>query len=869
MNYASFKTLSLVTFLAVGTHAAAQSTEPTKKESRKSKRGAKTEVVTPAPAPAEKNGYASLLKSPQKQSAGMMNLYYKNQKLYMEIPMQLMEKEMLLASTISEISDNLDGLVGSKPQDPLYVKWIHSDSSLLLVKLESNNITDNDANISDALAKNNLGAILKIFPVQAYNADKSTAVIDVTDYFLNDIKELSPFGAFSMYRGAGYRVSESFKRDRSFIGTFKSFGDNLMIKSHLSYENTLSNDKRTLVKDKPVTVVLTRTLLLLPSTAIRPRKADPRIGVFTTRKTLFTAANNKSEAVYFANRWNLVPKDEAAFAKGQLTEPVQPIIFYIDSDFPAAWKPAIREAVNSWQKPFEKIGFKHAIIAKDFPVNDSTFDPDNLKYNCIRYQPAAVANAIGPSWVDPRSGEIINASVYAFHDIAKLLNNWMFVQTAQTDAAVRSKELPQDLLMDGIKYVIRHEVGHCLGFMHNMGASSAIPVDSLRSPSFTQKYGTTYSIMDYARFNYVAQPGDYQRGVKLTPPEFGIYDEYAVDWSYSYYPASVSAEKEAKQQAAKITAKAGDPRYRYGAQQGIPFDPSAQTEDLGDDAMKASNYGVKNLQYIMQNLHNWLGKTDKDYTYRQEIWNNILSQYVRYVNHVYANLGGMYVFEKYAGDPVPMYQSVPRAKQVAAMNWMLQQLRDLDWIENKAVLQEMSLVGTPSMVLRKQMIEALLQAPQKVYLSALRSNEKNPLTSEEVMKTLYTEVWGSTVKNATPNVTDRELQKAYVSALIKQSKLGSGTGASNALAFNGTFQAPIEGLQEEWACGHNHGVTASRDAFGGGSVQFALSPSMEATYFAALKNCQTLLRGAVAKTSDLQTRMHYRFLLEQIEKTLK
>ncbi len=861
MNIKPLRNLTLFTALAVSTVTYAQKGEPAGKNGSSPKDSAVT----------EKSGYAALVKSAQRQASGLMNIYYKNQKLYLEIPMSVLGKDMLLASTISEISDNMDGLVGSKPQQPLHIRWMHSDSSMLLCKMESNDIASPDElNIRKALEKNNLGAVLKIFPVYAYNPGKTTAIIDVTDYFLGDIKELSPFGDFSMYRSSGFKISESFKKERSYFGTFKSFPDNVMIKSHLAYENTISDTKRTLAKDRPVAVVLTRTLLLLPEQAQRPRKADARIGIFTTRKTQFSSVTNRTETVYFANRFNLVPKDPAAHAAGKLSEPVKPIVFYIDSDFPESWKPAIRTAVESWQKPFEKIGFKHAVIAKDFPAADSTFDPDNLKYNCVRYTPAAIMNAIGPSWVDPRSGEIINASVYVFHDVVKLLNNWIFVQTGQTDPRVRAKDLPQDVLMEGISYVIRHEVGHCLGLMHNMGSSSAIPTDSLRSASFTAKYGTTYSIMDYARFNYVAQPGDMQKGVKLTPPLFGVYDEYAIDWNYSYYGPEVSAAKEQTLQAAKIASKAADIRFRYGAQQGQnAFDPSSQTEDLGDDAVKASVYGVKNLKYIMAHLHEWMATTDKDYTHREELWNRVLGQYVNYINHVYSNVGGFYVNEKHEGDPRPMYASVPRARQEAAFDWMMAQLKDLDWLENKQVLQEMTLVGTPSMVLRKQIIEALVQAPAKVDLSAQKSTEKNPLTSEEVIKKLYRQVWATTLKNGICDVTDREMQKAYVTALIKQSKLmPASTGAANGLqendAFSGSFK--LAGFEtHEPACLHPEHY----QAFGGGGVRFNLSPSLEASCYAQLKNCQALLKGAVVKTTHVTTRMHYRLLLDQIEKTFK
>ncbi len=388
------------------------------------------------------------------------------------------------------------------------------------------------------------------------------------------------------------KSSQTFKRDRSYLTGIKSFDDNVMIKSSLSYETSLSDGKRTLVKEKPFTAVVTRTFLLLPEMPVRPRIADERIGIFTTGKNLITEAGNKMDKVYFANRFRLEPNNPQAFRNGQLTEPVKPIIFYIDNDFPASWKPAIRAAVNDWQLAFEKIGFKNAILAMDYPEKDSSFDPDNLKFNCIRYSPTPVANAMGPSWVDPRSGEIINASVYVFHDVVKLLNNWIFVQTAAVDKDVRKVNLPDSNKMAGLQYVLRHEIGHCLGFMHNMGASATIPVDSLRSPSFTQEHGTTYSIMDYARFNYVAQPGDKERGVKLTPPMFGIYDYYLVDFNYRYFDNSVSPEMEKRELDKLVSSRIADPRYRYGAQ-GMNIDPRTQTEDLGDDAIKASQYGIK------------------------------------------------------------------------------------------------------------------------------------------------------------------------------------------------------------------------------------------------------------------------------------
>lgn len=822
--------------------------------------------------------YQRLLANPQKMAKGLMNLYYVKSKLYLEVPVKLMEKNLLLASTISEISDNYDGIVGSKPA-PMQVQFSLQDSSLLLRKIEVNTIAPaTDNNIRQALDRNSIPAIIKIFPVQAFNADRSTAVIDVTDYFIGDNKDLSPFNIFSIYGAYGLKSSQSFKRDRSYLTDIKSFEDNLLIKSSLSYETSLSDGKRTLAKEKPFTAVVTRTFLLLPETPVRPRIADERIGIFTTGKKLISEGANKMDEVYFANRFRLEPKDAQAFRNGQLTEPVKPIIFYIDTDFPASWKPAIKAAVNDWQLAFERIGFKNAIMAMDYPVSDSTFDPDNLKFNCIRYSPTPVANAMGPSWVDPRSGEIINASVYVFHDVVKLLNNWIFVQTAAADKDVRTTTLPDAYKLAGLQYVLRHEVGHCLGFMHNMGASATIPVDSLRSPSFTQQHGTTYSIMDYARFNYVAQPGDKERGVKLTPPMFGIYDFYLVDFNYRYFDNSVSPEAEKRELDKLVSSKMADPRYRYGAQ-GMNIDPRTQTEDLGDDAIKASQYGIKNLKLIMQQLNSWVGAQDKDLTYRQEIWNNILSQYVRYINHVLANIGGIYVNEKHANDPVLLFQSVPRAKQQKAIDFLLNELKELDWLEDKQVLENFTLMGTPATVLRSQIMEALLQTPISVNLSAIRSTEKDPLTPKEVMQQLYKYAWGKTQQFKALSNSEKEIQKSYVKSMLKESKLVAAKGGATAIsddAITDVKGIQLPGMQDTdlQGCAHLEAQQpqSAKDfagAFGGFSVNFSMAPALESQYYMQLVQCRQLLGAAIGKTADKETVMHYRLLLHQIDKALK
>lgn len=825
---------------------------------------AKADSIKAAP----KQGYATLLKNPKKIAKGFVNIYYVKEKLYLEIPMSLLEKDMLLASTISETSDNLNGVVGSKPQAPIQVRFKKVDSTLLLTKIVKDAFApESDLNLINALNKNSTGAIMEKFPIKAFSPKDSAMVIDVTDFFLNDNKLLSPFGMFRMNAGGTMKSTESFKKDRSFLGEIKSFDDNATIKTHLSYEYTLQQANTIYAKDKPFTTVMTHSFLRLPDQPVRPRKADGRVGVFYTGKYKFSNEVNKTEIVYYANRFNLVPKDVAAYKRGEKVEPVKPIVFYVDSDFPLAWRETVKGAINDWQLAFEAIGFKNAVIAMDYPKDDPSFDPDNLKYNCVRYSPTPVANAMGPSWVDPRSGEIINASVYVFHDIVKLLNNWMFVQISPSDTAVRNVTLPEQYKLDGIKYVIRHEIGHCLGFMHNFGASSSIPVESLRSAAFTKKYGTTYSIMDYARFNYVAQPGDKERGVQLSPPTFGLYDYYAVSWNYQWFDQKeVSAAKEEAVLAKMVAEKAGDKRYRYGAQ-GKGLDPSSQSEDLGDDAVKASEYGVKNLKYIMANLNKWVGKQDNDFEYRVEIWDEVLAQLVRYINHVHANVGGIITNEKLVGDPQPLYEVVSREKQLAALDFVIKIHEDLDWLENPDLLKNLPLMGTPATLLRSQIAEVLMQTPNIVSLASLKSKEKNPFTPEQAVDMMFDLAWKPTKENKVPTAAQIALQKAFLKTGIATSKLiPAGRAAFTAIA--------DQGMDLTHDCNLIHAderlfsKTGEIGIMGRTSVSFNLAPSLESVYFVKLKELKDILETAVKDNKDKKTNAHYQLMLSQLNKVL-
>ena len=873
----------LLSLLCIGIVCSADAKSKKKQSEKKS---AKTETS----APKKKSPYDKLLGEKHPQAQGLINLHRVKDKLYFELPVDLLGKRMILGSTVTEISDPGDATVGSQPQEPLLIYFTQIDSTVQM-RQEYNVSVSENPNIAKAIEKSNIGAIREVFKIEAWNADSTAVVFDVTKVFVGDYKDLSPLDPYGANTYGGYFTrSARFQSDKSFLGEFKAFEDNVMIRSHLSYECDIRAGNGYLEYKKPVTAQVTRTLILLPEEPMEPRKADPRLGIFPSYRLKFGGDENRAKYIYFANRWKLEPQDPEAFNRGELVEPVTPIVFYMDSAFPEFWAKNLTEGVLRWNSAFEKIGFKNAVQVKPFPTKeeDPEFDPDNIKYSCIRYSPVWTANAMGPSWTDPRTGQILNASVYVYHNLVKLLYNWRFVHTAAADASVRSDKLPDDVMADALKYVAAHEVGHCLGFMHNMGASSTIPVDSLRSPSFTRKYGTTYSIMDYARNNYVAQPGDVERGVSLTPPEIGIYDDFLIKWSYSPLPGKSQAERD------KIVTEwadnaAKDRRFRYGKQQiYVRLDPSAQSEDLGDDAMKASNYGISNLKLIMANMNKWFDDKgqDRDFTLRASLYNEVIQQYVRYLNHVYTNIGGAYLTERYAGDPTPTYEFVPKEKQKRAVQFLMDQAKDLAWLDNKELMKNFQLIGSPQMDLQAEIVDRIMGCAAKLGLAEVKA--ANTYTAQECMNDIYQYVWASTLKGKNPSVLDRRLQQQFVKSLISKN---SSSGSSNMIMIGITdfdgIDAPSYikeksiqdygvGARELYSEFNDFGnkrpmLRHPEEVSGFGylvAVNYDSAPSTEYLYYGLLQKSISLLRTKQHVASP-EARNHYQLLLLQLEKAMQ
>lgn len=821
---------------------------------------------------------------------GLIILHKMDNKIYFELPLSLLGKDMLIGSTVTEITNNGFANVGEKPHEPMHVMFTRTDSTINLRQVTCAYMSK-DRNLQERIKTSMMPAIIENLAIKAYSPDSTAVVIDMTNFLLSDNEQLNPFSAYAPVTWSGAWIEKEFKRNNSQIAKIKAFDDNVSVQSSLTYSVSLRDKRSYYWYKEPFTAVMTRTFLLLPEEPMRPRLADPRINIFWQGYSEFSNEGNGMKPLYYANRWRLEPKDEAAYRRGELVEPKKPIVFYIDNAFPEMWKPYMKYAVEVWQKAFENIGFKNAIIAKDFPTDDPEFDPDNLKYSCIRYSPSSVANAMGPSWTDPRTGEIINASVYVYHNVIKLVQDWRFLHTAAVDSDVRKVVLDDEIIGDCIRYVVSHEVGHCLALMHNMSASAAIPVDSLRSPSFTQKYGTTYSIMDYARNNYVAQPGDKEKGVRLTPPELGLYDMFSISWLYRPLLDAKTPEDEVPTLSKWISEKSGNLAYRYGKQQfRTRLDPSSVEEDLGDDAMKAGVYGIKNLKIILANLNGWVGKDDPDYRFRLNMYNEVIYQYFRYLNNVLMNIGGIYMNERYDGDVLPSYTVVPRKDQRRAVKFLLDQMKDMDWLDAKEMQEGYPLRGNIASYLQDEIFFAMIKQIGNVMICASKSLGEDVYTAEDYMKDIYDYVWVPTQQGKTLTSIEKLMQINLLTTIMDQAGVVSEQkGPPFALAGNmiripevmkeqsraayGLISEEFAGIYsnlERLVPFESEDLLRQAERMGFDSYVGVTAPYIPTghIYFDVLKKTLSLLKSKV-NTGSTDTKQHYKLLIYKIEKALK
>lgn len=715
--------------------------------------------------------YKSLLKN-AKTVSGIFKVHQVETDYYFEIPFKLMDKDFLLVNKISSVPLAINEAGVNKgmnyenkvirfhPNKLAKTVWVKT----LVPQVES---PAGDA-ITQSVKDNFGGSVIESFKIEAYSPDSSAVVIKVNKVFDGTEKSFN-----DVFNGIGLGTSP--KAALSAIEHIKSFPQNVVVRSLLS--TSVTEGQSTIA----ISVAVTTNLLLLPEKPMKPRFGDDRVGYFSTPRWYFSDSQQKLETRELITKWNLVPKqaDRARYLKGELVEPEKPIIYYVDPSTPRQWVPYIVEGIHDWQKAFEAAGFKNAIQAK--LVTDTTdFDGDDVRYSVVTYAASPKSNAMGPSVVDPRSGEILESDVIWWHNVMTSLQYWMRVQTGTIDTGARKNNFSEEQMGHAIRFVSSHEIGHTLGLKHNMGSSFAYPVDSLRSANYTAKMGgTAPSIMDYARFNYVAQPED---KVTNITPQIGVYDKYAIAWGYRWLDTQ-DPRKDLEVQKEWIAKHKNDPLYHYGEQQSSlnVVDPRAQSEDLGDNAMKAGEYGIKNLKRLVPQILSWSAEPGDSYYQAGKLYMATVWQWNTYADHVMANIGGYYLENPVEGDGKKAYTPVPKAIQQNAINYLKKEIFNLpDWLFNPELLSKTFAIKDtplgpyeygPYNLKREQqygLMYSLVSDERLLRLLEMESihGKDNVYTVSQLLKEVRGAAFKSTLNGKSLSLDERMTEQNYVDVLL-------------------------------------------------------------------------------------------------------
>ena len=804
----------------------------------------------------------------------VVNVIAKGDTFYVEMPVELMGREFLVTNRLQKVQQELNdagvnkGIVYQNQSLTFEV-----DSLFKNVTIRQQRVTPevpSDDAIKASVDNNYVNPILARVKIDAVSPLKKSVVFQVNELFngsnscINDL-----FNNINL----GTSVISNLSR----IIDIKAFESNLTATAELT---TKVIEGRSSVN---VTSVVSSTLTLLPKEPMMAREESNRVGYFTVSKLKYTDKQQEVEHKHYVTRWRLEPMDKEAYMRGELVEPVKPIVFYVDKAMPANLMPYIEQGILEWNVAFEKAGFKNAVQVAEY-TDSIAAEGDDMKYSVLTHAASTKANAMGPSTIDPRSGEILEADIIWWHNVQSLLKEWIVVQTAAVNPAARNHHLlPDSLMGDAARFVACHEVGHSLGLRHNMRASAAYPVDSLRSASFTSKIGgTSSSIMDYARFNYIAQPQD---GVKVMSPHIGPYDIMAIEWGYRWYPS----EEEAKIALDKLLKEHNQPLYRYSETQSArtAIDPRAMSEDLGDNAMKAARLGIENLKRVVPNIVDWTktGEPSQTYDDAAKLYAGVLFQWSLYHYHVMANIGGIYLENTIVGDGQKTFEFVEKERQKDAVQFLLDDVLGYpQWLFGAEITDYTYFLRNTPVGLIEEHPHFFLRNQQNYVLWDLLSNERimrmleneykngeNAFTAYEMMDMLHNHIFALTKKGKKLDVMQRSLQKSFVDALITAADKGQGLKLNKNLAEKYEHHPLLDDATKRCICSEEsmvqRGLSSAPRTLKLSSGQVDRTGDAISIKRGEMIKILNLLKKKV-KSANRETELHYLDLINRIQDAL-
>jgi len=809
-------------------------------------------------------------------SRGMFNVYAQDGKYYFEIPVSLLQRDMLVVNKLQRVPFELNdaGVNRGTNYETQMIRFEWNKEEKKIRVRQSRPLPESPENdaITRSVRDNFISPLIADFKLEACNADSTSVIIQINDIY--DGSETSINNVFD-----NINLGTSAVKDLSRIMSIKAFPNNIVATSELT---TKVREGMSAVN---VTVEVSSSLVLLPEKPMMGRLDDPKVGYFTKDLLYFSDSQQKTEEKKYITRWRLEPKPEnrEAYLRGELVEPEKPIVFYIENSTPYRWRKYIKQGIEDWQVAFERAGFKNAIIAKELP-DSIAVNADDINYSVVTYAASSKANAMGPSILDPRSGEILEADIMWWHNVISMVQEWITVQTGAIDPKARGTKLPDEMMGDAIRFVACHEVGHSLGLRHNMMGSWTFPTDSLRSKSFTDKMNSTASsIMDYARYNYVAQPGD---GVTAVSPHIGPYDIFAIEYGYRWYGLPTpEAEKDVLYD---FLNKHNGRLYKYSEAQDprSAVDPRAQNEDLGDDPVRSSELGIANLKRIVPEIIKWTTTGEKGQTYEEasRLYYAVITQWNNYLYHVMANIGGIYIENTTVGDGVKTYTYVEKEKQEASLDFLLNEvlcyprwLFDTD-ISDYPFLLRKNPTGVieyaPSQILKNTQGYIFWDLLSNDRLMRMLENElkngKKAFTVVEMMDKMHNSIFATTIKGGTPDVMERNLQKGFLDALITAAAESEGVKINKQLT--ATSGNPYLFHHTPW-CSHNEfaieqaermGARRELSFYGGQVNRISDAISVKRGELLRIKKLLESRRN----TSDTAARYHYDDMILRINTAL-